>query len=246
MQREHWVGDLDGWVTATRILLMDFVLIRHAQPEWVKDGLSVVNPPLSTLGFRQADVLGERLKDDQFDHVFVSPLLRACQTAAPFLKHHARPQVIEPWLEEIREPAWHGQPAEVTIKAYNDDAQANAGDRWSGLSGGEAVSDFVARIRSGCTDFLARHGVHRQDTTLPVWDIDDPATSFVFVAHAGTNSVIICHLLGLDPTPWEWERFVIGHASMTTIKAIKLGDGYTFSLENLSDLEHLSLDDRTR
>ena len=86
--------------------------------------------------------------------------------------------MIEPWLEEIREPAWHGQPAEVTIKAYNDDAQANAGDRWSGLSGGEAVSDFVARIRAGCTDFLARHGVRRQDTMLPVWDIDDPAYKF--------------------------------------------------------------------
>lgn len=109
---------------------MEFVLIRHAQPEWVKDGRSIVNPPLSELGFRQADILGERLKDDQFDHVFVSPLLRACQTAAPFLKHHARPQVIEPWLEEIREPAWHGQPAEVTVKAYNDDAKSNALDRW--------------------------------------------------------------------------------------------------------------------
>jgi probable phosphoglycerate mutase len=225
---------------------MEFVLIRHAQPEWVKDGKSVVNPPLSELGFRQADILGERLKDDRFDHVFVSPLLRARQTAEPFLKHHERPQVIEPWLEEIREPAWHGQPAEVTVKAYNDDAKANSLDRWSGLSGGESVSEFVARIRSGCSEFLLRHGVRRQDTLLPVWDIDDPKTSFVFVAHAGTNSVIICHLLGLEPTPWEWERFVIGHASMTTIKAIKLGDGYTFSLENLSDLEHLALTDRTR
>ena len=225
---------------------MEFILIRHAQPEWVKDGRSIVNPPLSELGFRQADLLGERLKDDRFDHVFVSPLLRACQTASPFLKHHDRPQIVEPWLEEIREPAWHGQPAEVTIKAYNDDAKANAVDRWSGLTGGEPVSEFVSRIRSGCADFLSRHGVRRQDTLLPVWDIDEPQTSFVFVAHAGTNSVIICHLLGLEPTPWEWERFVIGHASMTTIKAIKLGDGYTFSLQNLSDLEHLALVDRTR
>ncbi len=225
---------------------MEFVLIRHAQPEWVKDGRSVVNPPLSELGFRQADILGERLRDDRFDHVFVSPLLRACQTAAPFLKHHSRPQVIEPWLEEIREPAWHGQPAEITVKAYNDDAKANALDRWSGLSGGEPVSEFVKRIRSGCAEFLGHHGIRRQDSVLPVWDIDDPKTSFVFVAHAGTNSVIICHLLGLEPTPWEWERFVIGHASMTTIKAIKLGDGYTFSLERLSDLEHLDPADRTR
>ena len=63
---------------------MEFVLIRHAQPEWVKDGLSIVNPPLSTLGFRQADVLGERLKDDRFDHVFVSPLLACLSDSRTF------------------------------------------------------------------------------------------------------------------------------------------------------------------
>jgi probable phosphoglycerate mutase len=57
---------------------------------------------------------------------------------------------------------------------------------------------------------------------------------------------VICHLLGLQPTPWEWERFIIGHASVTTIKAMKLGDGYTFSLSTLSDVEHLPMEMRTR
>jgi probable phosphoglycerate mutase len=56
----------------------------------------------------------------------------------------------------------------------------------------------------------------------------------------------VCHLLGLSATPWEWERFIIGHASITTIRAIRLGDGYTFSLENLSDLEHIDHSSRTR
>jgi hypothetical protein len=33
---------------------------------------------------------------------------------------------------------------------------------------------------------------------------------------------------------------------VTTLKAMKLGDGYTFSLVNLSDLEHLEEAERTR
>ena len=57
---------------------------------------------------------------------------------------------------------------------------------------------------------------------------------------------MVCHLLGLQPTPWEWERFVIGHASVTRLSAMKLGDGWTFSLTALSDVEHLGPDQRTR
>ena len=66
------------------------------------------------------------------------------------------------------------------------------------------------------------------------------------VAHAGTNSVTICHLLGLEPTPWEWERFVLHHASISRVEALPIGADYTFSLTRLSDVEHLAGPDRTR
>jgi len=39
---------------------------------------------------------------------------------------------------------------------------------------------------------------------------------------------------------------VINHASLTTIRAIKIGDGYVFSLTSLGDSEHISEADRTR
>jgi probable phosphoglycerate mutase len=68
----------------------------------------------------------------------------------------------------------------------------------------------------------------------------------LLVAHAGTNAVLICHLLGLQPVPWEWERFVLGHASISRVEALHVGDGYTFSLTRLSDVEHLTPDQRTR
>lgn len=225
---------------------MEFILIRHAEPQWVKDGKAVIDPPLSQRGFDQAELLGKRLKDSTFDHIYTSPLIRTHQTAAPTLDALGRDLVIEPWLEEIREPAWHGEPAEETIKAYREEMSRTAEERWHGLQGGEPVRDFVARIHKGADDFLAARGVRRLESPLPLWHIDDPGESFVFFAHAGTNSVVICHLLGLQPTPWEWERFIIGHASVTTIKAMKLGDGYTFSLANLSDVEHLPVEMRTR
>ena len=78
-----------------------------------------------------------------------------------------------------------------------------------------------------------------------VWQIDEPEARIALIAHAGTNSVVICHMLGLDPTPWEWDRFVLGHASISRLVALPVHEGFTFSLFKLSDVEHLPRSDRT-
>jgi len=225
---------------------VEIVLVRHAEPEWIKDGRAVVNPPLTERGRQQSDRLAERFRTLNFDHVYCSPLLRTHQTALPTLALHGRDLVVEGWLEEIREPDWHGKPAEEFVRAYRQELARPSAERWHGIPGGEPVRDFVDRIHSGCEQFLRERGVRRVPSELPVWEIDDPGEAIVLFAHAGTNSVVVCHLLGLQPTPWEWERFVIGHASVTRLKAIKLGDGWTFSLTALSDVEHLDADMRTR
>lgn len=225
---------------------MEIVLIRHGEPEWVRDGLTVVDPPLTPLGHRQAARLAEALCDEEFDEILVSPLLRARQTAAPLLEALGRPEVIDPWLEEIRDPVWHGTPAEKAAEAYAELRGRKAEDRWHGLEGGESMRDFVARIRSGCSAFLGDRGVLRAEMELPVWQIAQPGARIALIAHAGTNSVTIGHLLGLDPTPWEWDRFVIGHTSVSRIEAMALDDGFSFGLSKLSDLEHLDGGDRTR
>jgi len=117
--------------------------------------------------------------------------------------------------------------------------------QWEGIEGGEPVRDFVARIREGCGLFLAERGVEPVPGELPVWRIENPERRVCLVAHAGTSSVVMCHLLGLTPVPWEWERFVLGHASITRLEAFEIGDGFTFGLTKLSDVEHLAPDDRT-
>lgn len=221
---------------------MQIVLIRHAEPEWVRDGMNVDDPPLTERGHRQAEMLAERLRGEHFDEILVSPLTRTRQTAEPILGALGREMVIEPWLEEIRNPVWHGTPAERAEAAWRAEREKASHERWSGIDGGEKVSDFVDRINIGCSLFLEERGVVRANVDLPVWQTSARfrhGHRIALVAHAGTNSVAICHMLGLTPTPWEWERFVIGHASVSIVDTVSLGDGVTFGLSRLADSEHL-------
>jgi probable phosphoglycerate mutase len=225
---------------------VELLLIRHGQPEWVRDGLNVVDPPLTELGHRQAAALAAVMATQELDEVLVSPLLRARQTAAPVLEALGRDEDIDMWLEEIRDPKWHGTPAERAAEAYRELSSRAPADRWRGLTGGEDIREFVDRIRLGAEKFLQERGVHRMEGELPVWSIAEPGRRIALIAHAGTNTIVICHLLGLPPTPWEWERMVLRHASISRLEAIPVGGGYTFSLTALSDVEHLAAADRTR
>ncbi len=229
---------------------MEFVLVRHGQPEWVRDGLNVVDPPLTDRGHQQAGWMAERLAtlqaDEPLAEVLVSPLVRARQTAAPLYELLGSEERIDPWLEEIRDPGWHGTPAEKAEQAYREMSARPVDDRWHGLEDGEPIRDFVDRIRLGADLFLRERGIERVHHELPVWRIAEPGARIVLVAHAGTNSVFMCHLLGLQPTPWEWDRFVMGHASVSRLEALPVHDGFTFSLTALSNQEHIPLAERTR
>lgn len=231
-----------------REVSVEITLIRHAQPEWVKDELNVDNPPLTDLGRRQALHVARAMADEYFDEIWVSPLVRAQQTATPLLEQRGlRPgsEITQEWLEEIRNPIWHGTPREKADAAYREERSRPAALRWNGLENGEPVREFVDRIHRGATEFLGDRGIVAARHELPVWHIDDPDRRILLIAHAGTNSVFIGHVLGLPPTPWEWERFVLGHGSISRLVSYELGDGHTFGCTKLSDVEHLPVDERT-
>jgi 2,3-bisphosphoglycerate-dependent phosphoglycerate mutase len=231
---------------AVPFLSVELVFIRHAQPEWVANGLCVIDPRLSELGFEQAEILGKSsVGDETFDEVLVSPLLRARQTAAPLAQRLGMEPEIDDWLEECREPQWHGEPALVAHEAYKAEARQSPAERWGGLPGGESARDFQARIQSGVDGFLAARGARRLDHELPIYDIKDPGKRIAMVAHAGTNAVALTYLLGVPSVPWEWDRFRLGHSSVTRVHAKPVGDHFTFNLYELSNLEHLAKDMRT-
>ncbi len=59
------------------------------------------------------------------------------------------------------------------------------------------------------------------------------------VAHAGTDAVCLGHLLGIEPVPWEWERFVSFHASVSVVRTMPIAGAQSFSLFRFSDTGHL-------
>ena len=225
---------------------MELVFVRHGQPAWVHDGLNVENPPLTELGHRQAVNVAEALSDEHFDEVLVSPLTRARQTAAPLLTAQGRPEIIAPWLQEIGDPAWHGTPASHAQEQYKELMARPSHERWTGLEGGESVRGFADRIAAGVVGFLGERGGVRAPGDLPVWHLDNPDLRIALVAHIGTNSMALGHLLGVDPVPWQWERFQLFHASITRLETFELGDGHAFGLSYLGNADHLHVDDRTR
>ncbi len=211
------------------------------------DGLTVGDPPLTELGRRQVEAVAGVLAAERFDEVFCSPLVRARQSAAPLFEALRRPEAVAPWLEEIRNPIWHGTPAEKTAEAFEEERRRPSADRWRGLEhlGGEHVGQFVARIREGCGLFLAERGVEPVQSEFALWGCPDPDRRIALVAHGGTNAVVICHLLGLTPVPWEWDRFTHYHAGITRLTSMPVAEGHVFALTKLSDVEHLDPADRT-
>ena len=75
---------------------MHLVLIRHGQPHRVDHDPGGADPRLTELGQRQAKAMAGFLAREAFDGIYVSPQLRARETAEPLTDHHAlAPTVVE-------------------------------------------------------------------------------------------------------------------------------------------------------
>jgi broad specificity phosphatase PhoE len=231
---------------------MELVLVRHAQPQWyVNDVHQGQDPGLSELGFAQAELLADYLVDEHFDEVLVSPMLRARQTVAPFLKRIGRDEVIAPWLKEIQDPPWEGMSRDDVLALYQAEDLAPLADRWTGLPGGERIDNFHDRINDGLTTFLTQFGIGRSEHEIPSWlALRDSAIDvakgprILCVAHGGTNAVMTAALLGANRVPFEWFRFWYGHTTIGRLTAKATSGVVYFALQAL-ETPHLPLAQRT-
>lgn len=233
---------------------MELILVRHAQPDWVSpDGKNRNDPPLTALGHGQAALVARRLADTEdlpgrgdVDHLYASPAVRAQETAAPVSGALDLAIDTRPWLNEIQGPgSWEGAPIEEVHRAF-DSMRASDRQAWrDGFPGGEDFAGFHGRVTGGIDSLLAEHGV--VPATEPgLWEVPGGEPDrLVVVAHAGTNSTIIAHLLGVAAEPWEWLRFTMGHASVAVLATDPIADANLWSLRALGDANHLPLDQRT-
>lgn len=220
--------------------------MRHAQPEWSRDGRSVDNPGLTDLGHAQGKLVGERFRGASVDALLVSPLVRAQETAGYIAEALQMEPTTLDWLAEIGAPGWADEPTEVVEQLFADLRRRPVDDHWQGIPGGESFRDFHVRVTTGLQGYLDELGGERVNDAPALWHLDQPARRVVVVAHAGTNATALSYLLGIEPVPWEWERFVSFHASVSEIEPIDISDEHAFSLLRFADVSHLPPDHQTR
>jgi probable phosphoglycerate mutase len=225
---------------------MSYVFVRHAQPEWIRDGLNIDDPALTSLGRAQAERLGRRFEGASADVVLVSNLRRARETAEPIAHALGLEPTVCDWLAEIESPRWEGTPAEQVERVFREHREKSLDEMWEGLEGGESFHHFHQRVTDGVQRFLDTAGDRRINEQPALWQLVEPDRRVVVVAHAGTNAAAIGYLLGLAPVPWEWERFVSFHASVSSVDPIPISTGHAFSLARFSDVAHLPPGMQTR
>jgi broad specificity phosphatase PhoE len=224
---------------------VEILFVRHGEPGWDNGGTAVDDPDLTERGLEQAQLLGDALRGLEADALLVSPLRRAQQTAEPIAAALDVEPTMLPWLAEISMGQWQGQPSEVVERAFRANRGRPLDEQWDGIPGGESFRHFHQRVTGGLQALLDDVGARRLSDHPPLWKLGEPARRIVVVAHGGTNAVSLGYLLGIEPVPWEWERFVSFHASVSTVQPVDICDGHTFSLFRFADTRHLPIEMQT-
>jgi probable phosphoglycerate mutase len=197
-------------------------LVRHGDTAQSAEGYFAgdIDPPLTDRGQKQALALGRLAPSLKLAQVYVSPKLRARQTAEPIVAATQAPLVVEEGLREIAYGTWEGRK-ESDIRVADPDAY----NAWSldpalvSPPGGESAFAIAARA-------------------LPVLvraRRDHPTGNVLFVSHKATIRVIVCALLGI-PLGRFRDRVSCPTASVTTFEFGERGA----MLVDLGDTHHLA------
>lgn len=167
--------------------MTELVLIRHGETDMNRElrFQGHVNVGLNAVGHEQARRLGARMAGERADAVYVSDLLRACQTADPIAGGLAIPYVTESGLREQH----FGRVDGMRVA----DIQRDHPEAWAGwmrfepdfaMPEGESTRSFHARVMDAVQRLVARH----------------PDQTVVVVTHGGVLDMIwrTARSLGLD------------------------------------------------
>ncbi len=119
---------------------MDILFVRHGQPQWAIDGLSQIDPHLTDLGHKQAELAAHRIATDSKippAELIVSPATRSQETALPIARETELPTETIDGLLEIQMPDWRGVTEEVVIDIFKTTRHRSPDEWGDGLPGGE-------------------------------------------------------------------------------------------------------------
>ena len=219
---------------------MRILIIRHCDPNYAIDSLT-------EKGWREAEMLTERLSKEKIDAYYVSPLGRAKDTAEYTLRKKGMEATVCDWLREfpvdihrpdlpdgIKECAWDWLPAEWTLR---DNFYSL--DKWTDepeFDGSNAKEEYE-RVTKEFDKLLAEHGYVREGRYYRA--VKSNSDTIAIFCHFGLECVLLSHLMSVSPMVL-WHGFCAAPTSVTTIYTEERREGIaSFRAATFGDISHL-------
>jgi 2,3-bisphosphoglycerate-dependent phosphoglycerate mutase len=140
---------------------IEIVLVRHGASEAAVEGRPFellegqADPALSQAGQRQAQAVAAHLADEPLAGLFVTPLRRTAQTAAPLAAATGLNPVCVPELREVHLGELDGGAFRIAVRRGDPRvAEVFAQQRWDVIPGAETMRAFAQRTRTGIDRIL--------------------------------------------------------------------------------------------
>jgi 2,3-bisphosphoglycerate-dependent phosphoglycerate mutase len=166
------------------------ILVRHGQQEWPDPETSVsaewVDPPLSEMGRRQAECVGEFLARKPISAVYSSQLLRANDTGKAIAKHHGLDVTVIEALQEIhmyRDLPQDQRPTDIIGEQAMEGIRERfvQTQKWDAYPYTERSEDFRRRVGWAVESAVVTH----------------PGETIVIACHGGVINAYLAEILGL-------------------------------------------------
>jgi len=224
---------------------MKLIFIRHGDPDYEKDSLTAK-------GWKEAELLAQRIRLWPEAEYFVSPLGRAQDTARVCLEKRGITPVTLPWLKEFHYPvyhplqnikhvAWDFYPEYWTQKMeyydpelwYKTDIMSEAG-----------IEGKYTCVQNSFDDFLNRYGYTRQKGYYTVNNTGSDGnkdTILVFFCHFGISAILMAHMINVSPLVLL-QNFFMPPSSVTIVCTEERSEGKAaFRTQVMGDTSHLRI-----
>ena len=217
---------------------MRLIIIRHGDPDYEKDSLT-------PKGWREAELLADRISKLDVRGFYCSPLGRARDTAGVTLKRMGREAAVLDWLQEFparildpetgeRRIAWDLMPSYWTERPVLYDKDGWVSDPLMRTGDVKALSGNVA---DGLDSILEQHGYCRSGRIYRT--AGGNRDTIVFFCHLGVECVMLSHLLGVS-APVLWHGLFLAPTSVTTLITEERREGEVwFRCLAIGDISHL-------
>ncbi len=218
---------------------MRIIFIRHGEPDYSIDSLT-------EKGWKEAELVGERLKNIEADAVYCSPLGRAKDTMKPYLEKSGKTAEICDWLEEfnykqVKDPqtgkeriVWDFKP-----EFFDDNQEFFDRNDWLKVDfiKYSEVPKTVDYVFSQFDECLKKHGYERQGTYYKV--NKENHKTLLFFCHFGVEALLLSHLFNTSPQIMS-HNFIALPTSVTTLITEERDKGKAyFRCQAFGDISHL-------